>query len=81
MYCVIVVVVVVVVVVVAVAVVGADGCILLITLIDACQCPQYKTPLNKNKIFIVQELCESRSGRPRLSILTSLIVSVDVNQY
>ena len=28
--------------------------------------------------FIVQELCESRGGRPALSILTSLLVSVDV---
>ena len=29
----------------------------------------------------VQELCESRGGRPRLSVLTSLMVSVDVKQY
>ena len=28
--------------------------------------------------FIVQELCESRGGRPGLSVLTSLLVSVDV---
>ena len=27
----------------------------------------------------VQELCESRGGRPGLSVLTSLTVSVDVN--
>ena len=27
----------------------------------------------------VQELCESRGGRPGLSVLTSLMVSVDVN--
>ena len=27
---------------------------------------------------IVQELCESRGGRPGLSVLTSLLVSVDV---
>ena len=27
---------------------------------------------------IVQELCESRGGRPELSVLTSLLVSVDV---
>ena len=26
---------------------------------------------------IVQELCESRGGRPGLSVLTSLLVSVD----
>ena len=31
--------------------------------------------------FIVQELCESRGGRPGLSVLTSLLVSVDVNNY
>ena len=30
---------------------------------------------------IVQELCESRGGRPGLSVLTSLLVSVDVKQY
>ena len=30
---------------------------------------------------IVQELCESRGGRPGLSVLTSLLVSVDVKFY
>ena len=30
---------------------------------------------------IVQELCESRGGRPGLSVLTSLMVSVDVKRY
>ena len=30
---------------------------------------------------IVQELCESRGGRPGLSVLTSLPVSVDVKLY
>ena len=29
----------------------------------------------------VQELCESRGGRPGLSLLTSFMVSVDVKQY
>ena len=29
----------------------------------------------------VQELCESRGGRPGLSVLTSLMVSVDVKLY
>ena len=29
----------------------------------------------------VQELCESRGGRPGLSVLTSLMVSVNVKQY
>ena len=30
---------------------------------------------------IVQELCESRGGCPGLSVLTSLLVSVDVKNY
>ena len=30
---------------------------------------------------IVQELCECRGGRPGLSVLTSLLVSVDVKLY
>ena len=29
----------------------------------------------------VQELCESRGGRPGLSVLTSLLVSVDIKSY
>ena len=33
------------------------------------------------EFFIVQELCESRGGRPGLSVLTSLLVSVDVKIY
>ena len=32
-------------------------------------------------VIIVQELCESRGGRPGLSVLTSLLVSVDVKNY
>ena len=32
-------------------------------------------------VCIVQELCESRGGRPGLSVLTSLLVSVDVKNY
>ena len=32
-------------------------------------------------IHIVQELCESRGGRPGLSVLTGLLVSVDVKIY
>ena len=32
-------------------------------------------------VFIDQELCESRGGRPGLSVLTSLLVSVDVKLY
>ena len=31
--------------------------------------------------FVVQELCESRGGRPGLSVLTSLLASVDVKIY
>ena len=31
-------------------------------------------------VIRVQELCESRGGRPGLCILTSLMVSVDVKQ-
>ena len=31
--------------------------------------------------IIVQELCEGRGGRPGLSVLTSLLVSVDVKLY
>ena len=34
-----------------------------------------------SRISIVQELCESRGGRPGLSVLTSLLVSVDVKIY
>ena len=30
---------------------------------------------------IVQEMCESRGGRPGLSVLTSLLVSADVKNY
>ena len=30
---------------------------------------------------IVQELCESRGGRPGLSVHTNLLVSVDVKQH
>ena len=32
-------------------------------------------------VFIVQELCESRGGCPGLSVLTSLLVSVDIKNY
>ena len=34
-----------------------------------------------SSVLIVQELCESRGGRPGLSVLTSLLVSVDVKNY
>ena len=32
-------------------------------------------------LVIVQEVCESRGGRPGLSVLMSLMVSVDVKQH
>ena len=35
----------------------------------------------RERDFIVQELCESRGGRPELSVLTNLLVSVDVKNY
>ena len=38
-------------------------------------------PLCSSVKFIVQELCESRGGRPGLCVLTSLLVSVDVKLY
>ena len=34
---------------------------------------------NLPRFSIVQELCETRGDRPGLSVLTSLLVSVDVN--
>ena len=34
-----------------------------------------------DRFHIVQELCESRGGRPGLSGLTSFLVSVDVKIY
>ena len=40
----------------------------------------YIKAININYI-IVQELCESRGGHPGLSVLTSLLVSVDVKLY
>ena len=43
------------------------------------QCPLERS--SKYRRHIVQELCESRGGRPGLSVLTNLPVSVDVKQY
>ena len=50
------------------------------------QCLTRQPTTDKSKISvvsldIVQELCESRGGRPGLSLLTSLLVSVDVKIY
>ena len=40
-----------------------------------------KRKTRDRKFVIVQELCESRGGRPGLSVLTSLLASVDVKLY
>ena len=41
----------------------------------------FETRRKRKSNSIVQELCESRGGRPGLSVLTSLLVSVDVKIY
>ena len=41
----------------------------------------YSIIKENNKYPFVPELCESRGGRPGLSVLTSLLVSVDVKLY
>ena len=41
----------------------------------------YKKARTQHCPSIVQELSESRGGRPGLSVLTSLLVSVDVKNY
>ena len=43
---------------------------------NAVQCSS-----EREREFRVQELCESRGGRPGLSVLMSLTVSVDVKQH
>ena len=43
--------------------------------------PPIISPMVTVAVKIVQELCESRGGRPGLSVLTSLLVSVDVKIY
>ena len=48
------------------------------------ECPNGERHVNNTSpksSRIVQELCESRGGRPGLSVLTSLLVSVDVKLY
>ena len=47
---------------------------------DGVMAPYIKVRGRASSEIIVQELCESRGGRPGLSVLTSLIVSVDVKQ-
>ena len=45
-------------------------------------CPaSIKRVSSRKRALIVQELCESRGGRPGLSVLTSLLISVDVKNY
>ena len=44
------------------------------------QCGFISSPVGQFQ-DIVQELCENRGGRPGLSVLTSLLVSVDVKLY
>ena len=41
----------------------------------------YKNSPTSPLFSMVQELCESGGGRPGLSVLTSLLVSVDVKIY
>ena len=43
--------------------------------------PAYKMVVAPSSQIIVQELCESRGGRPVLSVLTSLLASMDVKLY
>ena len=44
-------------------------------------CTLYKFASMLDERYIVQELCESRGGRPGLSVLTILLVSMDVKNY
>ena len=41
----------------------------------------FNSPFGVSKFSKVQELCESRGGRPGLPVLMSLTVSVDVKQH
>ena len=41
----------------------------------------FKRGVGQGYMCILQELCESRGGHPGLSILTSLLVSMDVKLY
>ena len=51
------------------------------TSVDIQSKTRYKKLVTRVESHIVQELCESRGGRPGLSVLTSLLVSVDVKIY
>ena len=53
-------------------------------LLDSAVLAVRPADINKRRmqqVIIVQELCESRGGRPELSVLTSFLVSVDVKNY
>ena len=52
----------------------APSLISLMVCVDVTEAPCLLTSVE----LIVQELCESRGGRPGLSVLTSRMVSVDV---
>ena len=55
-----------------------------ISIVGILLTPAFIYPFWRNYSFnsaLVQELCESRDGRPGLSVLTSLLVSVDVKNY
>ena len=53
-----------------------------VTTSTCCTCVRApKLRALRHSLCIVQELCESRGGRPGLSVLTSLLVSVDVKNY
>ena len=43
--------------------------------------PALKVTVGDSGLSRVEELCESRGGRPGLSVLMSLTVSVDVKQH
>ena len=49
--------------------------------VDHRQNNNYVKAVGTSPMHIAEELCESRGGRPGLSVLTSLLVSVDVKNY
>ena len=49
--------------------------------VDHRQNNSYVNLMGTSSVPTVQELCESRGGRPGLSVLTCLLVSVDVKNY
>ena len=59
---------------------GTDWCIHGCVCLGVCVVYIYRYCL-LGDTFIVQELCESRGGHPGLSVLMSLLVSVDVKNY